>query len=224
MSNNPWNKLYKQQQHQSIYPWSNLVSVVKNFYNNKKSNVKVLEIGCGMGANINFLLDCGFDYYGIDYSEHAISNLKKKFSKLKNNLFRIDFTKEKFPSKKKFNLIIDRASGCHCSTNEFKDFLELYKDNFASDVTYVAIDWFSKKCTDSKSGLKIDRFTRHNFKSGQFKNCGKVRFSNEKHIKQELFGKWKCDFLRENITIYKSKKLYKICTYDFVMKKYKNII
>ena len=91
-------------------------------------------------------------------------------------------------------------------------------------VTYVAIDWFSKKCTDSKFGIKIDTFTRANFKSGQFKNCGKIRFCNERHINQELFGKWKCDFLRENITIYKSKKLYKICTYDFVMKKYKNII
>ena len=79
MSKNHWNEIYKQEQQLSIYPWSNLVSVVKNFYDNKKSNAKVLEIGCGMGANINFLLDCGFDYYGIDYSEFAISNLKKNF-------------------------------------------------------------------------------------------------------------------------------------------------
>tara|TARA_B100000795_G_scaffold265002_1_gene246249 strand:- start:2189 stop:2848 length:660 start_codon:yes stop_codon:yes gene_type:complete len=219
MSKIKWNQIYKNKKQHSIYPWSNLVSVVKNIHNNKNSNIKVIEIGCGLGANINFLLECGFDYYGIDYSAYAINSLKKKFPKLKNNLFVIDFTKEKFPKMIKFNLIIDRASGTHCSTKGFKNFLDLYEENFTSDVMYVAIDWFSKKCTDAKYGLKIDAFSKNNFKSGQFKDCGIVRFNDEKHIKQNLFKKWKCTFFRENISIFRSKKSYRICTYDFVMKK-----
>ena len=219
MSKIKWNKIYKNKQQHSIYPWSNLVSVIKSFYKNKNYNIKIIEIGCGLGANISFLLDCGFDYYGVDYSTYAINSLKKKFPKLKNKLFVNNFTKEKFPKKIKFDLIIDRASGTHCSTKEFKNFLKIYDENFTKNIVYVGIDWFSKKCSDAKYGLKIDNFSKSNFKSGQFKDCGVVRFNDEKLIKLYLFKKWKCAFLRENISIFKTKKEYKVCTYDFVMKK-----
>lgn len=87
-------------------------------------------------------------------------------------------SKKKFPKKIKFNLIIDRASGTHCSLKEFKNFLQLYEENFTNDIKYIAVDWFSKKCTDSKYGLKIDNFSKNNFKSGQFKNCV-ARFNNK---------------------------------------------
>ena len=78
MSKIKWNKIYKNKQQHSIYPWSNLVSVIKSFYKNKNYNIKIIEIGCGLGTNISFLLDCGFDYYGVDYSTYAINSLKKK--------------------------------------------------------------------------------------------------------------------------------------------------
>jgi SAM-dependent methyltransferase len=219
MSSNKWNNIYKTNNQLSIYPWSNLVGIVKNLFKNRKKNYRVLEIGCGFGANINFLLDCGFEYYGVDYSAYAISNLKKRFPKLQNNLFLADFTKEKLPKKIKFNVIIDRASGTHCTTSEFTNFLELYSNNFSKNIMYIGVDWFSKKCTDAKKGKKIDSFTKSNFKTGQFKNCGNVHFSNDTHIKKDLFKKWKCILLRENISILKSKKNYKVCTYDFVMKR-----
>ena len=104
----------------------------------------------------------------------------------------------------------------------FFKIIKLFDENFTKNVVYVVyvgIDWFSKKCTDAKYGLKIDNFSKSNFKSGQFKDCGIVRFNDEKHIKLDLFKKWKCAFLRENISIFKTKKSYKVCTYDFVMKK-----
>ena len=92
---NFWNKIYKTNQQHSVYPWSNLVSIVsRNFKKSFWKQVPILEIGCGFGANISFLLDCGFDYYGIDISPYAINKLKKKFPKLKNKLFALDFSKE----------------------------------------------------------------------------------------------------------------------------------
>lgn len=219
MSRQKWQKIYKNKQQHSIYPWSNLVSIIKHLYKKKNKRLKVLEIGCGYGANIQFLLDCGFEYNGLDYSEKAIRDLKKKFPKIKNNLFNLDFTKEKLPYSKKFDLIIDRGSGTHCTTKDFINFLNIYQNNFKQNITYVAADWFSKKHSDSKKGIKIDNFTNGHFKSGQFKDCGNVHFSTENHIKNQLFKNWKCIFFKENISIYKSNKNYRICTYDFVMKK-----
>ena len=216
MSSKKWNKIYKSNQQHSIYPWSNLVSIIKNLKINKKLNV--LEIGCGYGANVQFLIDCKFKYTGLDYSHQAIDYLKKKFPNLKNNLFVSDFTKDTIPTKRKFELIIDRGSGTHCTTKEFLNFVHIYRNNFSKKVIYVGTNWFSQKHSDAKKGLKVDSFTYTDYKTGQFKGCGKVHFSTEKHIKKQLFKNWKCIFFKENISIYKSNKNYKICSFDFVMK------
>ena len=54
-----WDVIYSQNKQLSVYPWSNLVSLIKKNFKNKVNNFPVLELGCGYGANINFLLDCG---------------------------------------------------------------------------------------------------------------------------------------------------------------------
>tara|TARA_Y100001970_G_C14140671_1_gene806919 strand:+ start:437 stop:1096 length:660 start_codon:yes stop_codon:yes gene_type:complete len=214
-----WNKIYISNKQHSIYPWSNLVSLVKKNFKKKVKNYPILEIGCGYGANINFLLDCGFDYYGIDISGYAIKELKKKFPKLKDKLFELDFSKMKIQNKVKFKLIVDRGSGTHCTTKQFKNFLQIYANNIHKNAIYFGLDWFSNKHSESKKGFKLDSHTRTNFKSGHFKGCGSVHFSTEKHIKRDLFNDWNCKYFSENISINKMKKNYKISSFDFIMKK-----
>ena len=68
----------------------------------------------------------------------------------------LDFSKTKINSNIKFELIIDRGSGTHCTTEQFKDFLEIYKDNFHKNIRYFALDWFSNKHSESKNSQKLD--------------------------------------------------------------------
>ena len=48
---NEWENRYKAKTHLSIWPWSDLVSLVMR-HKPIKENFKVLELGCGAGANI----------------------------------------------------------------------------------------------------------------------------------------------------------------------------
>ena len=56
------------------YPFDQVVSTIfKYFARSDRKQIKVLELGCGTANNIAFLAKEGFDAYGVDGSEHAIS-------------------------------------------------------------------------------------------------------------------------------------------------------
>ena len=84
MSKNFWNKVFKKKKW-GEYPSEHLVRfVAKNYYQYKnKKKIRVLEIGCGTGANIKYLCEKGFDVYGLDYSNIAIIRAKKYLNKNK---------------------------------------------------------------------------------------------------------------------------------------------
>jgi SAM-dependent methyltransferase len=60
-------------------------------YLKKKKKLTVLEIGCGFAHISNQLSKNGFKVYGTDISETVIKKSKKKYPKIKNNLFHSDF-------------------------------------------------------------------------------------------------------------------------------------
>lgn len=63
------------------YPPEDLVRFMgRNFKTARKDTVKVLEIGCGPGANIWFLHREGFDVAGIDVSPAAIGIARERLS------------------------------------------------------------------------------------------------------------------------------------------------
>ena len=68
-SQNPWGK----------YPGESLIRfVARNFYKLNRPDVKILEVGCGPGANIWYLAKEHFDACGIDGSETAIKQAKER--------------------------------------------------------------------------------------------------------------------------------------------------
>ncbi|MDD5249248.1 MAG: class I SAM-dependent methyltransferase [Rhodocyclaceae bacterium] len=57
------------------YPGEELIRfVARNFYHHQdRDQIKILEVGCGPGANLWFMAREGFSVYGIDGSQAAIS-------------------------------------------------------------------------------------------------------------------------------------------------------
>ncbi|MCL2569616.1 MAG: methyltransferase domain-containing protein [Firmicutes bacterium] len=64
----------------------------------------ILELGCGRGNNVKYLLERGFDILATDFSENAINYVSKKFPKSKTMLLDVNNT---FPFKNaQFSVII----------------------------------------------------------------------------------------------------------------------
>ena len=83
MFSKEWEKAYKLNTQQSIWPWSEMISLVSRHTRKVTNGVRVLELGCGTGANIPFFLKKKFDYYAIEGSKTAIKSIIKRYPNLK---------------------------------------------------------------------------------------------------------------------------------------------
>ncbi|MBJ6723160.1 class I SAM-dependent methyltransferase [Geomesophilobacter sediminis] len=68
-----WEELFSQQAW-AKYPGEDLIRfVARNFYRTSSRNkVRLLEVGCGPGANLWYMAREGFSVYGVDGSETAV--------------------------------------------------------------------------------------------------------------------------------------------------------
>ena len=97
-----WEKVYKKNQQLSVWPWSDLITLISRYILRKRKINNVLELGTGAGANIRFFSEKNIDYYGIEGSKSAVNSIKKKFPYLKKK-FLLVILRKKFLLKK--NLI-----------------------------------------------------------------------------------------------------------------------
>jgi SAM-dependent methyltransferase len=213
-----WDEQYRSNLQMSIWPFSDLVSYVIRYAKPAGKQTRVLELGCGAGANIPFFLAQGFKYYGIEGSNIIINKLKRKFPKTKNNLIQGDFTKQ-IQFKEKFDLVVDRAALTHNNIDGIKNCLELVYDKMKKNSIYIGIDWFSTKHHDYSNFVKkLDTYSRTKYSKGQFTNVGTVHFTNESHLKK-IFQKFEILVLEHKIVTKKIPEKNKFAVWNFVARK-----
>jgi SAM-dependent methyltransferase len=212
-----WDQAYRYYKQMNAWPWSDVVSYVIRYAYSTKKNFRVLELGCGSGANIPFFLSLGYKYYGIDGSSAIVNRLKRKFPRIKKNLVIADFTKE-IPFNEKFDLILDRSALTHNKTQGIKQSLELVYEKMKSNTRYIGIDWISIEHSDYLQGTRVDRYTRTGYKKGQFTGLGVVHFSNKSHL-LNLFKKFKILVLEHKMVTMKIPKKKKFAGWNFVAKR-----
>ena len=177
-----WDQRYKENTHMSSWPWSDMVSYVMRYAQPKEKEFKVLELGCGAGANIPFFLSLNIEYFGIDGSPKIIDILKKKFPSISENLIVGDFTKE-ISFKEYFDLIVDRAAITCNSTDSIKNCLKLIYEKLKVGGKYIGIDLYSVSDSEYHKGVQAeDEYTRNNFKNGPFLKTGRVHFFEKQHL------------------------------------------
>ena len=80
MNNGIWDSFFFEKDW-GRYPSESLIRfTARNFYSLTRSQVKILEIGCGPGPNIWYFSREGFDTYGIDSSGVAIEKAKQRLN------------------------------------------------------------------------------------------------------------------------------------------------
>lgn len=189
-----WDERYAANTHMSIWPWSDLVSCVMRYARPSGPGYRVLELGCGAGANIPFFNWLGAEYSAIEGSETIVGKLWERFPEQKSNIVVGDFTKE-IPFLDRFDLVIDRASLTHNTTAAIKDAVTLLKGCLKPGSRFIGIDWFSTDHSDYRHGEAAeDSFTRRDIQEGTFAGVGCVHFSDRTHL-EELFSGFKFQLL-----------------------------
>jgi len=184
-----WDKRYQENTHMGVWPWSDVVSYVMRHARPSSRGFRVLELGCGAGANIPFFLSLGVEYHAIEGSPSIVEKLHERFPALRDNILAGDFTLD-LPQAGEFDLVLDRASLTHNATADIARCLELVHRKLKSGGKFIGVDWFSTAYSDYRKGLPAgDAFTRQGYREGSFAGVGRVHFSDKPHL-LELFGKF----------------------------------
>jgi len=212
-----WDDKYQDNTHMSIWPWTDLVSLVMR-HKPEKRNFKVLELGCGAGANIPLFVSLEADYYTVEGSETIVDTLHQRFPHLKDNIMVGDFTD--FIPDERFDLIVDRAALTHNHEESIIRSLKQCHEKLNVGGKYIGVDWFSTHHVDYSKGIQAeDIWTRKNLDGCGFEGIGRVHFSDQDHL-IELFKEFEVKNLTHSVLSEKIPDLKaNVSTWNFVMEK-----
>lgn len=78
-----WEDVYKKTMFGGGYPDVNLIRfMARNLYSRDRFSTRVLEVGCGIGANLWYLAREGFDTFGLDGSSTAVKKCQKRMKEM----------------------------------------------------------------------------------------------------------------------------------------------
>lgn len=106
-----WEEIYAQGK-MPLAPWSHVVSFLFHHVPAKpRQEVRILEVGCGSGANLFFAAQMGFSVTGLDFSPSAIEFIKKRFASanLQGDFYVAD-ARELPLSSNRFDIVLDRQA------------------------------------------------------------------------------------------------------------------
>ncbi|MEI6002629.1 class I SAM-dependent methyltransferase [Paraburkholderia bengalensis] len=213
-----WEDAFRQGGHDSRWPWSDLVSMTKRHARTLDETSRVLEIGCGAGANIPFLLTTGAQYFAVEGSAAAAAKARDRFATLGAQIHTGDFIDD-MPFSGEFDVIVDRAAMTHNDEASIRRGLAKLAAKLKPSGLYIGIDWFSTKHDGFRTGeATSDERTREHFTSGPFAGVGRVHFSDEAHLR-DLFAGYEFLALEEKVTEVALPTRGVLASWNFVARK-----
>ena len=124
-----WETIY-QNGHAQNYPWDSVISFYFQYRSLFGASPRVLEVGCGTGSNIRALASEGAIVTGIDGSETAIADAKKRFEQegVEGDLSVQDFTQVSYPPDS-FEMAIDRGALYCCAKEDARKVVQMIADS-----------------------------------------------------------------------------------------------
>ena len=177
-----WDECYRKGGQAIRWPWSDVVSYTMRYARATGPDYRVLELGCGSGANIPFFKSPPCQYYAVDGSDVVLEQVKEQHPDLSERLAQADFTDE-LPFPGEFDLVIDRGSLTCNHSSAIRRGLRLVHQKLKKGGKYVGIDWFSTQHPDFRRGKPTDdAHTRTGFEDGLFAHLGRIHFADQAHL------------------------------------------
>ena len=180
-----WDECYANSTHLSVWPWTDVVVYTSRYAKPREAFKRVLELGCGAGANIPFFVARGDHYHAIEGSAHIVGELHRGFPALVDNIVVGDFTRS-IPFETQFDLVLDRGSVTCNTTGDIARCLALVYARLRSGGILFGIDWLTSDHEYANRGVSIDAHTRTAIDSHMVHGVGKLHFSDREHLVQLL--------------------------------------
>jgi SAM-dependent methyltransferase len=190
-----WEQVHKEQEW-GRYPSEDVIRfIARNYYKTDRKSIKILDLGCGGGANAWFFCKEGFDVYAVDGSKAAINKTDSllKSMGLQANLFVCDIVHMPFDDSF-FDVIID----CACIySNTIFCIEEIVKECYRTlkqDGKMYTTGNFTLDTTGIGTGLKIEENTYKDITEGVLAGRGTAHFFTQNEM-ERVYNKFK------NVTI-----------------------
>jgi SAM-dependent methyltransferase len=176
-----WEEIFRSQAW-GKYPGEELIRfVARNFYRSpERSSVRILEVGCGPGANLWFCAREGFTVHGIDGSAHAVTlavqRLDQECPGWRGRISTGDFSRIDYVDSH-FDAVIDSESICH---NDFDSSRATYREiaRVLKPGGKLFVRTFATGTTGDGTGEPLGRGAWR-VSEGPILNKGLIRFTDE---------------------------------------------
>ena len=116
---------------------------LEEFASSLSENAKILDVGCGAGVPVTkFLVECGFDVTGVDFSESMLKLARKNVPKakfIKKDMTKMDFEDDSFDGLTAFYSVFHIPKEKHFFL--FKSFHRILKDQGVMMICIGGDEW-----------------------------------------------------------------------------------
>ncbi|AWE06397.1 class I SAM-dependent methyltransferase [Lysinibacillus sp. 2017] len=188
--NEVWEEIFKEKEW-GKYPPEELVRfVARNFYSApNRRDIKILELGCGPGANVWYISREGFTVYGIEGSATAVKRANLRLNEevigWSGEIIQGDFSQLPYEGDF-FDAVIDNEA---IYVNSFEDSKKIFSE--VHRVLKPNGKVFSKTFATGSWGDQTGTNVGYNewiVAEGPLKGTGNCRFSSEEDIQELLLG------------------------------------
>lgn len=215
---NVWEKVFRENEW-GKYPAESLIRfMARNFYKKERKKVRVLEVGCGTGANIWYLAKEKFDVYGMDGSRTAIKRAKRRLKDefVKAHLTSGDIVKLPYETGY-FDVVVDAECISCNSRNDARAILAEIKRVLKKDGLFYSRT-FTDKMYIGHHFKKQNDLEYENISGGPLAGKGLVRLTTMKGIR-DLYGKVFCIISIDKLEYSEYNRQFKVSEWVIISRK-----
>jgi len=166
------------------YPSEEVIRfIARNYYKRDRTITKILDFGCGAGANAWFLAREGFDVYAFDGSKTAVEKTQAYLTKenLKAEI-RVSDAVEIDYEDDFFDAIVDVAVIYANKVSDIEKMLKRCYEILKPQGKLYSTGLFAVGMTGYGTGEKIEDNTYRNVEAGSLKGRGTIHFFSKEEI------------------------------------------